>query len=82
MMEYVIVKVSFPEHLATLVKKVQEKIEEGFEPLGGMTTWVDKLNGPCFAQTMLKHAESDQELQFVETVDPYTGKPYEDGVGW
>ena len=82
-MEYVIVKVSFPEHLATLVKKVQEKIEEGFEPLGGMVTWEDKLKGRCFTQTMVKLYEPPiVQIDNPVRIDPNTGKPYEDGVGW
>ena len=42
-MDYIIVKVEWPNETEQLVKQVQSKIEEGFEPLGGMATWD---NGP------------------------------------
>ena len=53
-MEYIIVRVEFPQSTESLIRKVQEKIEEGFEPLGGMTTWFDKVRGQIFTQTMVK----------------------------
>ena len=82
-MEYIIVKATWPEHLETLTKKVQAKIEEGFEPLGGMVTWEDKLKGRCFTQTMVKLYEPPiVQIDRPPHINPHTGKPYEDGVGW
>ena len=81
-MEYIIVKTTWPEHLETLTKKVQAKIEEGFEPLGGMVTWEDKLQGRYFTQTMIKLDEPPIVQIDSPHIDPNTGKPYEVGVGW
>ena len=82
-MEYIIVKVEWPESVSTLTKKVQAKIEEGFEPLGGMSTWNDKLEGRCFTQTMVKLYEPPiVQIDSPLPIDPHTGKPYEGGVGW
>ena len=68
-MEYIIVKVEWPNETEQLVKKVQSKIEEGFEPLGGMATWD---NGPMgsrsFTQTMVRHANTWEISDQPETV--------------
>tara|TARA_Y100000593_G_C4265478_1_gene314522 strand:- start:149 stop:358 length:210 start_codon:yes stop_codon:yes gene_type:complete len=53
-MSYVVIKVEWPKGSSALAKKVQEKIEEGFEPIGGMITWNDKIRGRIFAQTMIR----------------------------
>ena len=82
-MEYIIVKVEWPESTESLSRKVQAKIEEGFEPLGGMSTWEDKMRGRIFTQTMVKLYEPPiVQIDSPTHINPDTGKPYEDGVGW
>ena len=82
-MEYIIVKVEWPGGSAKLVEKVQEKIEEGFEPIGGMTTWKDDNYGRVYTQSMVKlDAPPIVQIDSPTPIDPHTGKPYEDGVGW
>jgi hypothetical protein len=53
-MEYIIVKVEWPASSKSLSEKVQAKIEDGFEPVGGMSTWDDKLYNRCYAQAMIR----------------------------
>ena len=53
-MEYIIVRVDWPSGSSKLAKKVQEKIEEGYTPIGGVSTWEDKLCGRVFIQSMTK----------------------------
>lgn len=53
-MKYIIVKVQWPEGTKKLSERVQEKIEEGYKPVGGMSTWDDKLYHRCFSQAMVK----------------------------
>ena len=51
--KYVIVKAEWPgESPEKLQEKVNEKISEGYEPIGGMTTWKDDLNRRVFTQAM------------------------------
>jgi len=73
-MEYIIVKVSWPDDVSILAKKVQEKIEEGFEPIGGIATWDDKLYHRCFTQTMTK-------LRIIDDM-PEEEEEYDLGMGW
>jgi hypothetical protein len=82
-MEYIIVRTEWPECTAALARKVQAKIEEGFEPVGGMSTWQDKVRGRIFTQTMVKlDAPPVVQIDSPAPVDPHTGKSYEDGAGW
>ena len=102
-MEYIIVRVEWPESTESLARKVQTKVEEGFEPLGGMSTCEDKMRGRIFTQTMVKLDEPpivqidspiiegqsyvyQHGVGFLpienESIDPNTGEPYADGVGW
>ena len=54
-MEYIIVRTEWPSSTAILVKKVQERINEGFIPVGGMSTWNDRIKGRIHAQAMIRH---------------------------
>jgi len=67
-MEYIIVRIEWPQGATNLAEKVQSKIEEGFEPLGGMTTWEDKLRGRVFAQSMVRRENTWEEDNVPETV--------------
>tara|TARA_B100000683_G_C12280048_1_gene469568 strand:- start:420 stop:590 length:171 start_codon:yes stop_codon:yes gene_type:complete len=53
-MEYIIVTAEYPSGTKTLARLVQEKIEEGYQPIGGVTVWKDSLKGRCFSQAMIK----------------------------
>ena len=53
-MKYIIVRVEWPGGSAKLAEKVQEKIEEGFLPVGGMSTWKDDMRGRVYTQSMTK----------------------------
>tara|TARA_B100000212_G_C26938145_1_gene349042 strand:+ start:175 stop:339 length:165 start_codon:yes stop_codon:yes gene_type:complete len=53
-MEYIIVTAEYPSSTQDLERLVQEKIEEGYQPIGGVTAWKDSLMGKCFSQAMIK----------------------------
>ena len=94
-MEYIIVKVEWPGGSAKLAEKVQEKIEEGFVPVGGMSTWKDDNYGRVYTQSMTRAKAKHETVgdKFIrgfmgkgddidKSIDPHTGKPYASGVGW
>ena len=82
-MEYIIVTAEYPSSTQTLARLVQEKIGEGYEPIGGVTVWKDSLKGRCFSQAMVKLDEPPiVQIDSPTHINPNTGKPYEDGVGW
>ena len=53
-MEYIIVTAEYPSGTQDLTRLVQEKIGEGYQPIGGVTVWKDSLRGRCFSQAMIK----------------------------
>ena len=53
-MEYIIVTAEFPDGIQALARLVQEKISEGYQPIGGVTVWKEGVGRHCFAQTMIK----------------------------
>ena len=69
-------------------------MEEGYTPIGGMSTWEDKLYGRVYTQSMTRTTVKPETVgdKFIRgfmgkgadimSIDPNTGKPYKDGVGW
>ena len=53
-MEYIIVTSEFPSSTQDLARLVQKKIAEGYQPIGGVSTWKDSLKGRCFSQAMVQ----------------------------
>jgi hypothetical protein len=61
-MKYIIVRVEFPSGTKKLSELVQEKIEEGYTPVGGMSTWNDKLYGRVYTQSMIGTIEEPETV--------------------
>ena len=53
-MEYIIVTAESPLSTQDLARLVQEKIGEGYQPIGSVFVWKDSLKGKCFSQAMIK----------------------------
>tara|TARA_Y100001938_G_scaffold100248_1_gene137024 strand:+ start:1343 stop:1525 length:183 start_codon:yes stop_codon:yes gene_type:complete len=55
---YVIARVDWPNGHNQLQEVVNEKIEEGYIPVGGIVVWNDKLKGCCMAQALIYKSEA------------------------
>lgn len=50
---YIVIKVDGIAAIRVLAEKVNQKIEAGYIPVGGITVWHDKLYGKCVMQAMV-----------------------------
>ena len=51
--KYIIVTVEWPKSTKQLQEKVNERIAEGYIPVGGLVVWKDNVRGRYMAQSMV-----------------------------